>query len=206
MHNDWRLQREGFTLVELLVVVGLFLVLVGGLLTLFLIGRTSYLSADASTLVQQESRQAFDNMVRELREAGPANQIGTTPLPNGTVQLNFQIVRGYNQAGCPQVCWGSEQALGEWVHYAIIDAPTNTRQLIRCTNTSQSGAITAFGANCRVMANNIRHPNQTGTNAFIYAPGVVTVNLEIQYQSPMLPNGGQTTGVLTSAVKLRNTS
>src|SRR3989338_2492892 len=60
----------GFTLVELIVVSALLMIVGGGLLTTFMTGQTSYLSADAYAQVQQEARRAFDNVVRELREAG----------------------------------------------------------------------------------------------------------------------------------------
>ena len=83
-------QRKGFTLTEILIVAALLLILGVGLLTVFLNGQTSYLSADAYVQVQQESRKAFDNAVQELRSAGNVS------LSADAKQLHFQIARGYN--------------------------------------------------------------------------------------------------------------
>jgi type II secretory pathway pseudopilin PulG len=199
---------SGFTLVELLVVVILFVLISGALLTSFLIGRTSYFSADTNALVQQESRRAFDNMVRELRESGNVSEtiVGTV---DGTTQLNFQIALGYNQAGCPNaICWGNDDGVGanNYVHYSIIGASGNTRQLIRCNNTDPAGAITVLGAGCRVLANYVRHINGTTPDAFDWSLGnkTVKINLEIEYANPLIPEGAQNTGNLTTVVKLRN--
>ncbi|HEX9780595.1 MAG TPA: hypothetical protein VGB20_05205 [bacterium] len=199
-----RARRSGLTIVELVVVALLLGLMTAALLSTFLSGQASFLSTDASIHVQEEARRAFNTVVRELREAGG---VSTTALPNGAIQLNFQIARGYNQAGCPNaICWGSEQALNEWVHYSIVGNAGNARQLIRCTDTNATGAVTAVVAGCRVLANHVRHPNAANSAAFVWdaANRMVTINLEIEYQNPALPTGVRTTGVLTSRVALRN--
>ena len=199
----------GFTLVETLMVTTLFLIIAGGLLTMLLSGQTSYLSADAALQVQEEARRAYDVMIRELREAGASNlatwQPTTPDVPPGSgfKQLNFQIARGYNGVGCTNtICWGSENANGEWIHYAVVDNPTlpdaNDLQLVRCVDANATTAITD-GTNCRVLANDIQ------SVTFAYAGGAVTVNLQAQYQDPRLPGNGQaSTQLLSSRVKLRN--
>ena len=195
---------RGFTLTELLVAAFLSAAIGVGLLASFIVGRTSFLSANVGMRIQEQARQAFDNVVRELREAG---KVSTTSLPNGAIQLNFQIARGYNQSGCLNaICWGSEQALDEWVHYSIVGNAGNDRQLIRCRNPNELGAVTALGTGCRVLANHVRHPNGAGTDAFIWDQSnmVLTVHLEVEYQDSTLPTGSRTTGVLTSRVRLRN--
>ena len=205
-------EKSGFTLVELIVVSALLMIVGGGLLTTFITGQTSYLSADAYVQVQQEARRAFDNVVRELREAGNVTPTGATN------QLNFQIARGYNTEpgsattspqGCqspPAICWGSENATGEYVHYATLAAGSgNAAQLIRWTDgnpvlTWSAGTACTAAASCRVLANHVNSAN------FNYASGtkVVTVSLKIQYNSPLLPGGSQSTPTLISQVKLRN--
>ena len=93
------------------------------------------------------------------------------------------------------------------MHYAIRDqdanpVTTNDRQLVRCVNQSSTDATTCNGV-LRVLANYVTNP----TPIFNYtaAPtNVVTVTLQIQYQSPLLPAGSQSTPRLTSQVKLRN--
>jgi len=193
-------------LVELIVVSALLMIVGGGLLTTFLTGQTSYLSADAYVQVQQEARRAFDNVVRELREAGTVTVTGA----GVTNQLNFQIARGYNSEPACQapnpvgICWGSENATGEYVHYATIGLG-NAAQLIRWRDTIVGPAPPTSctpATSCRVMAN---HVVRSSTN-FAYNGGtkVITVTLKIQYNSPLLLTGSQATPTLTSQVKLRN--
>lgn len=197
----------GFTLVEVLIVSLLLLVLGGALLTLFLAGQTSYLSAEAYLDVQQQARRALDTLIRELHEAGPSGTINV--IANGTPgsnQLNFQIAREYNNAvSCPNaICWGSEAQVSDWIHYAVVQnaavpAPNNL-QLVRCitAGAGSQNTVVMNGAGCRVLANNVRTAN------FNVAGGAVTMTFELQYQHPSLPGGVQTTGPLTMRVRLRN--
>ena len=204
----------GFTFVEILIVSVLFLVIGGALITISLTGRKTYLSTSAYIQVQYEARRAFDPIVRELRESRMSAVSPTTVLPNGSTQLNFQIAKGYNlnatDPACPanDVCWGSELAADGWIHYAIVASPepNNPWQLIRCANASEAGAIAALGAGCRVLANNVRHPNGSGTAAFAYdaASKMVTVSLQFQYNNPELPGGLMAMPLLTSSIRLRN--
>lgn len=202
-----RQRTNGFTLVEMLVVTVLLFVLGGGLLSTFLTGQTSFLSGELYVQVQQEARRAFDVMVRELREA----KVSTASVVAGSNQLNFQVAQGYNVAGCntptPTVCWGDGATVGanNWAHYVVIGTPANppqrnTAQLVRCTNLSESYSITS-ATGCRVLANYVRN-----TDIFSYdtVNKIVTINLQIQYNDPKIPNGRQSTPRLSSQVKLRN--
>ena len=92
------------------------------------------------------------------------------------------------------------------MHYAIIGNAGNERQLLRCANTDQTGEITALGANCRVLANSVAHPNVDNSASFTINGDTVTIHLEIEYLNSALPDGGsRSTGVLASQVRLRNT-
>ena len=199
----------GFTLTEMMVVSVLLLIVGGGLLTTFLTSQASYVSADAYIQVQQEARKALDAVVREVREACPAAPCEVTPA-GPAKQLNFQIARGYNtEAGCSnKICWGSENATGDWVHYVISPPTGNNSQLFRYRNTS----ATSTGAPpspctppaCRVLANNVN----AAASSFSWdtANKIVTLTFEIRYQNPRLPGGDQHTGTLISRAKLRNPS
>ena len=68
-------RSRGFTLIEMLVSIGIAGTLAAALIVSLLIGRETYLSSSASIDVQQEARRAFQTMVQELRESGanPAN-------------------------------------------------------------------------------------------------------------------------------------
>lgn len=197
------MNRKGFTLVEVVVVAVIFVVLSGGLLTTYLAGRTSYASADAFIQVQQESRRAFDTMVRELREAGNVAE-------DGADRLNFQIARGYNLDAvvCPNaICWGSDFANNEWVHYAVITVD-NVPQLIRFTSGGQGTATPAACAapTCRVLANYYFDDPADPDPLFDFnaVDQSVTIKLQIRYSNTVLPTGSMSSPTLTSRVTLRN--
>ena len=199
---------RGFTLAELLIVSIILVVLGAGLLTAFLSGQASYLSADASIQVQQEARRAFDSAVRELREAGGV----ITPNSVNTQQLDFQTALGYNSTvtNCPAtgICYGAKDLAGGlhsrtnplWtVRYRIDSAQ---RQLVRET---MDGA-TPFDK--RVLANNV---DTAIANSFLLWDGAksVTISLRIATpasQSSQLTGGSRSTGAtpLTVRVRLRN--
>ncbi len=191
---------RGFTLVEICIVAVIFTVLSAGLITTFLTGRTSYLSADAYVQVQQESRRAFDVIVRELREAG------SVAVASAGRRLNFQIARGYNidAVACPnRICWGNDTINGGWVHYTDITA-SGVRQLIRFTSGNQDDAApeTCSATNCRVLANYV--PATVSFFSYDAPTKSVTVTLQIIYANPVLPEGRMTGPALTARVTLRN--
>jgi len=201
--------RRGFTLVEFLVVTTLMLVIGGGLLTSFLVGRTSYLSADAYIIVQQEARKAYNNMVRELRESATIT-CDTNPSFTGDCtnsRLNFQLVTGYIAGS--GVTLGSETVPNGWVHYALIGTVPD-QQLIRWRDTVPGGGTpsSCSAPDCRVLANNVKSVtfavDDTDDDPTPLDADVVTVNVEVEYESSMLPGGSMTTGGLSSSVKLRN--
>ena len=205
---------RGFTLAELLIVSMILLVLGAGLLTAFLSGQASYLSADASIQVQQEARRAFDSAVRELREAGgPPGAM--TPSGVNTQQLDFQTALGYNYIDalgkpCPAanqvngVCYGAKDLTGAlhqgWkVRYRI---DTAQRQFVRET---RNGA-TLFDT--RVLANYV---DTAIANSFLLWNGSKTVTVSLRIvtpasQSSQLTGGSRSTGAtpLTAQVRLRN--
>ena len=197
---------QGFTLVEAVVVVGLLLLIVGGLVTVLLTGQASYLSADAYVQVQQEARRALDSVVRELRESGTVScgTAAVTASCTGT-QLNFQVARNYDPTG-GAIVWGSDNADNEYVHYAVVAAADGTSQLIRYRDAAAAGAPpgTCTPPACRVLANYV----DPATTVFAWdaaaANRTVTITLEIEYQNARLPGRSQTTGPLTSRVRLRN--
>ena len=59
--------QNGFSIIELMVVVGIISLITLGLVTLFSGGVRSYISGDSQLEAQRNARQAMDYMVRELR-------------------------------------------------------------------------------------------------------------------------------------------
>jgi hypothetical protein len=95
------------------------------------------------------------------------------------------------------------------VHYSLIGNAGNTRQLVRyVSNSVGSGPPNPCTAanNCRVLANDVRHPNANNSALFAYDAGnqAVVMSLQIEYANPLLPTGRSTSPVLTSSVRMRN--
>ena len=197
------MKTNGFTLVETMIVTLIAVVIGAAVLTSLMVGRTTFIFSDASALVQQEARRAFDNTVRELRESATMScgEAATTASCTND-RVNFQIVRGYD-AATQTLQLGSEASNGEFVHYIITGAGTNA-QLVRCRSAAATTATASFGdfSGCRVLANYVNG----GPSTFSWdSPGnVVTVTLEVEYRHPILPTGSRRTGVLTSRVRVRN--
>lgn len=63
-----RLKQDGFSLIELMVVVFILGLITIGLVTFFSGGVRSWISGQSQLLAQREARQAMDRMVREIRE------------------------------------------------------------------------------------------------------------------------------------------
>ena len=71
------LKNEGFSLIEMMVVVVILGLIVLGLVTFFTGGARSWMSGQSQLKAQREARQAMDIMVREIRE-GESVSSGTT--------------------------------------------------------------------------------------------------------------------------------
>ncbi|MBI4342168.1 MAG: hypothetical protein HY599_02235 [Candidatus Omnitrophica bacterium] len=189
-----RRSDKGFSVLEMVVVTGLFLVIAAGLMITFLTGQTSYVTTDAYLQVQQEARRAFDNMVREVRAGG-----GTMTVAAG--QLDFQMALGYNLAlaGCVvnQVCWGAKDQNNT-------DRPGwNLRYRVSGTQLLReifNGATEQAGE--RVLANYV----DAAATSFAWNAGdrIVTMTFQGRYQNAKLAGGAQTIGPLTARVRLRN--
>jgi prepilin-type N-terminal cleavage/methylation domain-containing protein len=69
-------KRNGFSLIEMMVVVGILGLMVLGLVTFFTGGARSWISGQSQLEAQRNARQAMDMMVREIREGESVS--GTT--------------------------------------------------------------------------------------------------------------------------------
>jgi prepilin-type N-terminal cleavage/methylation domain-containing protein len=76
----------GFSLIELMVVIGILAFITLGLVALFSGGVRSYVSGDSQLEAQRNARQAMDYMVRELRHGSSV----LTP-PSNTWSVEVQI-------------------------------------------------------------------------------------------------------------------
>lgn len=199
---------RGFTILEIQLAAVIFAGILAALLLGLLMGRSSYVSAEAYVQLQQEARRAFDGMARELRGAGQVNN-NVTILDPGVQRLDFQIARSFDISVCGGVCWGTDAVLlpNGWLHY-VLDAtnPQNAR-LMRCVTANRLDPMPVDFAGCRVLANSLT-PN-LANSSFMYnhATRTILVKLQTSVTSQQLPGGSMVLSPtpLTLRVRLRNT-
>ena len=86
------LKKEGFSLIELMVVLVILSLVIIGLVTIFSGGVRSWISGQSQLQAQREARQAMDRMVREIRE-GESIASGSDQT-NVTVNYLASFVKG----------------------------------------------------------------------------------------------------------------
>ena len=62
------IKKEGFSLIEMMVVLAILSIITIGLVTIFSGGMRSWIGGQNQLQAQREARQAMDRMVREIRE------------------------------------------------------------------------------------------------------------------------------------------
>lgn len=111
--------QAGFTLLELLLVLGIFTLVFGSVFQIMQRGQMSWFIADAEVELQQQLRIGMDKITRELSQASSAN-LSINAAQDG---VTFAIPSGYN-AGA--IVWGSS------IQYSR--GGTNNQQLLRTSN------------------------------------------------------------------------
>lgn len=77
--------KKGFTLVEMMIVVVILAIMIGGAYFALTTGESTWFSTDASITVQQNLRQTVEKMTRELTESGlDQNGIAQYTVNDGT--------------------------------------------------------------------------------------------------------------------------
>jgi Tfp pilus assembly protein PilW len=179
----------------MLVVLAIVSVLIGAVFVSSLMGGKLYFSSEIFVHVQQQARQAFDNMVQELRQADGAIAVAVN-------QCTFQLALGYNlPAPCPAnaVCVGARDANGVnqsgWSLRYRLNGTQLVREILNPAGVVQPGT--------RVLANDV------SSLAFTYTGGsanTVTVQLQVQRTSQQLAGGSLAAAPtpLITRVRLRN--
>ena len=195
---------HGFTLVEIMMVMLILGTIAGALFVSFLVGKNSFVTADAFVQVQQDARQALDVMARELRS------VGNIPNPgNGAARatLEFQLPLGYGSTSVCGVadatCWGAVDASGtpraNWSLIYRLNGSQLVRQVVNALPNAGGAAQST-----RVIANNL----DAAQTSFTYDSNAKTVRLSlaVQINSAQIPGGRMNTGAspLTTTIKLRN--
>ena len=130
--------QRGFTLTELLVVIAMLSIMLGGLLSVQMTGQTSYLIGAHRVEVQQNARVALELMVRELRPALSVTAVPTatnmTFVDENNTVIQYQLAGttlNRTATGCaactglPTPVIGGVRAL-TLTYYSAYDGATNT--------------------------------------------------------------------------------
>jgi len=88
--NTNKINRKGFSLIELMVVVGILSFIVIGLVAFFTGGARSWISGQNQLQAQREARMAVDIMVKEIREG---KSVVTGSDENGVI-ISFPAALG----------------------------------------------------------------------------------------------------------------
>ena len=99
--NKYTKNHQGFSLIELMVVVGIISFMVIGGVTFFTGGARSWISGQNQLKAQREARIAMDSMVKEIREGksvmAGSYENGVTisyPAALGKDPVTFELVNG----------------------------------------------------------------------------------------------------------------
>lgn len=84
-------RNSGFTLVEVMMVVFIFLLLITGIMTMLVASRRFWLAGDARIEAQQEIRKAIDWVSDELRQAGLSTISGVPSNGTWYNSITFQV-------------------------------------------------------------------------------------------------------------------
>lgn len=119
--------RDGYTLVELLAVMVIFVTVVGTLTTLFTAGAKAELDLNRRFEAQQNARLALDKLRRELHCSDGVTQLDGSPLSTAPVAA----IRVSLLAHCP-----SAGGVDTTVTYVMVSAGADRWRLERTQNTT----------------------------------------------------------------------
>ncbi|MBU4016229.1 prepilin-type N-terminal cleavage/methylation domain-containing protein [Patescibacteria group bacterium] len=91
--SSWSRNDNGFTLVEVLVVSGIFIIISTVIVAILIVITRGSKKSDSIVIVRQSGEQAMAQMVRIMRFAKSFTNSLDEPFPcNGTVQNNIKII------------------------------------------------------------------------------------------------------------------
>lgn len=95
MKRQSRRKIYGYTLIEIIVAIGLFAVMMGLVNTILRIGQDQIRVNDTKMNLQESAREALSRMSQEIRESSPSR----ITVTNGGGALSFQIPASVNNSG-----------------------------------------------------------------------------------------------------------
>jgi type II secretory pathway pseudopilin PulG len=115
---------KGFTLMEIIFAVAIFLLLILAIFAVMGVGRGAWFTGDVSVQLRQEIIRAFTTMERELKETRPA-EISLT-IGTSSSSLTFKIPQDNNNDGTILDSFGNIEWSGN-ITYALNGANEITR-------------------------------------------------------------------------------
>lgn len=191
------MRKQGFTLTELIVVIGIVSLVMGAMLTFLITSRSAADFSEARLRATEYAQRAMAQIVKELRLSNPSkvritHNMGWIPEARPGEVINFQIPVGiYGTLDLDYgnwLKWGTEDTEGHFIAYSV----NGNSQLLRSTY----GATDASDAVSRVITPHISSMtfNRTDSNS-----DLIHIVITAQMQSPR-----PISYTLESDVKLRN--
>jgi len=115
---------KGFTLIEIIFGVGIFLILILAIFAVMNVGVGAWFTGDVSVQLRQEIIKAFTKMEKELKETRPA-QVSLT-IGTSSSSLTFKIPQDNNGDGTILDSFGNIEWSGD-ITYALNGANEITR-------------------------------------------------------------------------------
>ncbi len=140
--------QAGFTLVEILISLSVFLLVLLAVYQLFDSGRATYSSGQTRVDVQQNARAAVDEMVRELRMAGYFPENFASPPASPLLTNPIQVATNTGLA-----IYGDPDGSGSSRFFLYCLNGTTLRR--RRTNTVSASAYTCPSDSSDILAENI---------------------------------------------------
>jgi Tfp pilus assembly protein FimT len=171
-----RSKRQGFSFVEICVVVLISSFLIGGLYTILITGNNSWEISRDRTEIHQYLRTAVDWMRKDLRQAGLSTITGVPADGAWYTSISFQIPSNVVSGS---IVWSAT------IQYAI--GGTGNQQLLRTIGAQQKVIAQRF--------NVIRFRRQSST------PNIIEINAQVQKNTPQ---HGLISMTRTTQVTIRN--
>lgn len=174
-------KNKGFTLIEMMVVLAIFLIIGTAMFATLHMGRKSWQMGDIQVEIQQEVRRGMSSMVKELRQSWPAVIVG---LPTGGIPydaITFRIPEDIDNDGDVIDAHGNIES-GSQITYSLV-----SEQLLR----------SKVGVPARVLANNIQSLQFTRSGSGGKIAITLIAEKDTIFQHTL-------TAALTSQVTLRN--
>lgn len=87
-----KINSKGFSLIEMMVALGILSLIIIGLVTFFSGGTRAWVTGQYQLEAQRNARLAMDRMVREIREGTSIDEISS----NATIKINYLASFGKN--------------------------------------------------------------------------------------------------------------